>query len=124
MTTKQLLEELRGISGAFDWRVTGQQKIQGILKGGSDARVFDPITAVAFLWNRQFFPEGHSSAAARSIGLSFLDSVELVAACGYGFAPGAGPGDLRRDILNAVFAVPESARVGIPIRIERTAITH
>jgi hypothetical protein len=117
VTTKQIIEELKSIKDAFEWRLTPQQRIQGVLKGNSDGRVFDPITAVAFFRTGQFFPEGHSSVAARGVGLSFGDSVEIVAACSYGFASGAGPGDLRRDLINAVFA-------GAPTVSERTVIAH
>jgi hypothetical protein len=117
VTTKQIIEELRSIKDAFEWRLTPQQRIQGVLKGNSDGRIFDPITAVAYFRTGQFFPEGHSSVAARGVGLSFGDSVEIVAACSYGFASGAGPGDLRRDLINAVFA-------GAPAVAERTFIAH
>jgi hypothetical protein len=123
MTTEQIIEELKGIRDAFDWRVSAQQRIQGFLKGNSDDRVFDPITAVALFRTGQFFPEGHSSAAARCVGLSFIDSVEMVAACGYGFVPGAASGDLRRELLSAVFAGASRARTSTPIMVERTVIT-
>ena len=117
MTTKQIIEELKGIRDAFEWRVTAQQRIQGVLKGNSDGRVFDPITAVAFFRTGQFFPEGHSSAAARSAGLSFGDTTEIVAAFSYGFATGEGPGNLRHDLLKAVFS-------GKPAVSERTVVAH
>jgi hypothetical protein len=104
VTTKQIIEEVKSIKDAFEWRLTPQQRIQGVLKGDLDGRVFDPVTAVAFFRTGRFFPEGHSSVAARGMGLSFGDSVEIVAACSYGFASGAGPGDLRRDLMQAVFA--------------------
>jgi hypothetical protein len=124
MTTKQIIEELREIKDAFDWRLTSQQRIQGVLKANSDGRVFDPVTAVAYFRTGQFFPEGHTSAAARGVGLSFIDSVEIVAACGYGFAPGAGPGELRRELLNAVLAGAGFSAASKPIIVERTVITH
>ena len=124
MTTKQIIEELRGIKDAFEWRLTAQQRIQGVLKGNSDRRVFDPVTAVAFFRTGKFFPEGQTSAAARGMGLSFFDSVEIVAACGYGFVPGAGPGNLRREVMNAVFAGLGLPRTSTPIMVERTVITH
>jgi hypothetical protein len=124
MTTKQIIEEIKGIKDAFEWRLTSEQRIQGVLKGTSDGRVFDPVTALAYFRTRKFFPEGHTSAAARSVGLSFIDSVEIVAACGYGFALGAGPGDLRRDILNAIFGESELATPATRILVERTVITH
>jgi len=124
MTTKQIIAELRDISNAFEWRLTSQQRIQGSLKGNSDDRVFDPITAVAYFRTGRFFPEGQTSAAARGVGLSFIDSVEIVAACGYGFAPGAGPGELRRDLMNAVFSGGEYFARSTPTLVERTVITH
>jgi hypothetical protein len=100
VTTNQIVEELKGIKDAFDWRVTAQHRIQGVLKGNPDGRVFDPITAVAFFRTGQFFPVGQSSAAARGVGLSFSDTAEIVAACSYGLASG----DLRQELLKAVFA--------------------
>jgi hypothetical protein len=124
MTTNQIIDELKGIKDAFDWRLTLQQRIQGVLKGNLDGRVFDPVTAVAYFRTGQYFPEGHASAAARSVGLSFIDSVEIVAACGYGFALGAGPGDLRRDLLNTVFAERGFSPTSARIMVERTVITH
>jgi hypothetical protein len=124
MTTKQIIEEFRGFKDAFEWHLTGQERIQGVLKGISDGRVFDPITALALCRTGQFFPEGHSSAAARAVGLSFIDSVEIVAACGYGFAPGVGPGDLRRELMNALFTNPELHKTATQFLVGRTVITH
>src|SRR6186997_1338227 len=95
VTMPEIIEELKGVRDAFEWRLTAEQRIQGVLKGNPEGRVFDPITAVAFFRTGQFFSEGHSGAAARGVGLSFGDCAELVAACNYGFVSGAGPGDLR-----------------------------
>jgi len=117
MTAEQIIEELKGIKDAFEWRVTAQQRIQGVLKGNSDGRVFDPITAVAFFRMGRFFPEGHSCAAARGVGLSFGDTAEMVAACCYGVSTGEGPGNLRQHIMDAVFS-------GSPAVSERTVIAH
>jgi len=117
VTTKQIIEELKGIKDAFEWRVTPQQRIQGVLKGNSDGRVFDPVTAVAFFRTGQFFPDGHSSTAARGVGLSFGDTAEIVAACNYGFSTGEGPGNLRHDLMDAVFS-------GTRAVSERTVIAH
>ena len=117
MTRDQIVEELKGIKDAFEWRLTPQQRIQGVLKGNADVRIFNPVTAVALIRTGQFFPEGHSSAAARCVGLSFGDSAQIVAACSYGFPSGAGPGDLRQDLLEAVFS-------GAPAVLERTVIVH
>jgi len=117
VTTNQIIEEFKGVKDAFEWRVTPEQRIRGILKGNPEGRVFDPITAVAFVRTGRFFSEGHSCAAARGVGLSFGDSADLVAACNYGFPCGAGPGDLRHDLMAAVLA----GSSGIS---EHTAITH
>jgi hypothetical protein len=124
MTTKQIIEELKSIKDAFDWSLTSHQRIQGVLKVKSDGRVFDPVTAVAFFRSGQYFPEGQASAAARSLGLSFIDSVEIVAACGYGFAIGAGPGDLRRALLNAILRGDKVFSASTRIMLERTVIAH
>jgi hypothetical protein len=117
VTTKQIIEDLKRIRDAFEWRVTAQQRIQGVLKGHSDGRVFNPITAVVFFRTGQFFPEGHSSAAARNAGLSFCETAEIVAALSYGFSIGERPGNLRHDLMRAVFS-------GKPAVSERTVIAH
>jgi hypothetical protein len=117
MTTTQIIEELKAIKAAFEWRLTSRQRIQGVLRGNSDGRIFDPITAVALFRTGQFFPEGHSSAAARGVGLSFRDTAAIVAACSYAFSTGETPGDLRHDLMDAVFS-------GTPAVSERTVIAH
>ena len=117
VTANQIIEELKGIKDAFEWCLTAEQRIQGVLKVNPEGRVFDPITAVAFFRTGQFFSEGHSCAAARGVGLSFGDTAELVAACNYGFASGSGPGDLRHDLMDAVFA-------GSSLMSEPSVITH
>lgn len=117
VTMSQIIEELKGVKDSFEWRLTAEQRIKGVLRDNSEGRVFDPITAVAFFRTGHFFPEGHSCAAGRGVGLSFGDTAELVAACNYGFASGIGPGNLRHDLMDAVFA-------GSSVMFERTVVTH
>lgn len=105
VTVQQILEEFKSVKDAFDWQLTAQERIQGTLKNDAERRVFDPISAIVFFRTGQYFPEGQSGAGARSLGLSFLDSTELVAACNYGFPTGAGPGNLRQELMDAAFMV-------------------
>ncbi len=124
VTVKEIIRELKSIRDALDWRITPQQRIQGILKNDPEGRVFDPITAVAFFRTGKFFPEGHSGAAARAVGLSFGDSAGIVAACNYGCAADAVLGALRRDLTEAVFAGTRLQKGTSPVIAERTVITH
>jgi hypothetical protein len=107
VTVHQILEEFKSVKDAFDWQLTAQERIQGVLKNDAAHRVFDPISAVVFFRTGQYLPEGHSRAGARSLGLSFLDSTEFVAACNYGFMTGTGPGALRHELMEAALAKSE-----------------
>jgi hypothetical protein len=107
VTVQQILEEFKSMKDTFDWRLTAQGRIQGTLKNDAEFHVFDPVSAIAFFRTGRYFPEGHSGAAARSLGLSFLDSAELVAACNYGFMTGAGPGTLRQELVHAALGKSE-----------------
>ena len=91
VTANQVIDELREVKEAFEWRLTAQLRIEGVLRNSPDDRVFNPVTAVAFFRTGQFFNEGLSSAAGRCLGLSFNDCTAMVAACNYGFASGAAP---------------------------------
>jgi hypothetical protein len=104
VTVHQILEEFKSLKDAFDWQLTAQERIQGTLKNDAERHVFDPITAIVFFRTGKYFPEGQSGAGARSLGLSFLDSTEFVAACNYGFMTGTGPGALRYELMDAALA--------------------
>jgi hypothetical protein len=103
----QIIEELKAVRDAFEWRLTERERIQGSLKNDVTGRVFDPVTAVAFLRSGVYYPEGHTAAAARDLGLSFLDCTEITTACTYGCTVPTTLGDLRGELIRAVF--PESA---------------
>ena len=107
VTVQQILEEFKSMKDTFDWRLTEQGRIQGTLKNDAELHVFDPISAIAFFRTGRYFPEGHSGAAARSLGLSFLDSAEFVAACNYGFMTGTAPGTLRHELTDAALGKSE-----------------
>jgi hypothetical protein len=107
VTVQQILDEFMSVKDTFDWRLTAQGRIQGTLKNDAEGHVFDPVSAIAILRTGRYFPEGHSGRAARSLGLSFLDSAELVAACNYGLTTDTGPGSLRRKLMAAAFGKSE-----------------
>lgn len=107
VTVHQILEEFKTVKDAFDWQLTAQERIQGTLKNDAERHVFDPISAIAFFRTGRYFSEGRSGAAARSLGLSFLDSTEFVAACNYGFMTVTGPGAIRLELLEAALAKSE-----------------
>jgi hypothetical protein len=108
VTVQQILEEFKSVKDAFDWQLTPQERIQGTLKNDAVRHVFDPISAIEFFRTGRYFPEGHSGAAARGLGLSFLDCTEFVAACNYNFMTGTGPGTLRHELMDAALAKSET----------------
>jgi hypothetical protein len=107
VTIGQIVEEFKAVRSAFDWRLSEQGRIQGTLKNDTSDGIFDPVTAVAFIRTGEFFPEGQTSAAARKLGLSFLDSAEITTACTYGCPVPTSLGGLREILIRASF--PESA---------------
>jgi hypothetical protein len=109
----QIIEEFKSVRDAFEWRLTERERIQGVLKNDTMGRVFDPVTAVAFIRSGVFYSEGQTSAAARSLGLSFLDSTEITTACTYGCTVPMSLGDLRGELIRTAF--PEAAQQPITL---------
>jgi hypothetical protein len=102
LTIADLLAELTRIQGAFAWRLTRKGRIRGSLKKEDDRRVFDPVTAVAFFRTGEFFPEGHWTEAAASIGLEYSGCAEVIAACNYEWDASCPQGVLRSRLLDSL----------------------
>jgi len=124
VSARQLIEELGTVRGAFEWRVTEQQRIRGLLKNDAEFRWFDPITAIAFSRTGKYFPEGHANEAARSIGMSFVDCADVVAACNYDWHPACRQGSLRSDLMTALLEIEPAGARKTASDNDRSATTH
>jgi hypothetical protein len=102
MTATELLAELSIIQSRFEWWVTDQGRLRARLTTDPDNRVFDPVTAVAYVRTGKYFAEGFWTQAANSLGLEYEDCAEIVAACNYEWDISSRQGILRQGLLEAL----------------------
>jgi hypothetical protein len=102
MTPADFLSELAEIRNAYNWFLTGEQRIRATFGTESRKRVFDPVTAVAFAKTGEFFPEGSWARASAAVGMSLEDCADLVAAFNYDWHPSSRQATIRKVVLSAV----------------------
>jgi hypothetical protein len=115
VTGTDLIKELNALQDSFSWYLTRTGRIRAHLKSDTLARVFDPITAVAYFRCGEFYPEGCWTQAARMMDLVYTDCAEIVAAINYEWDPGCRQGVLRYqllDILRPQKENPDASRSG------------
>jgi hypothetical protein len=112
MVAREFLEELKSVSGDFDWKFEGgAQRIRAKLKSRPNGLVFDPIGALCYSKTGLILDEENWFRASREIELSHIDAGDLTAAannvCGH-------PDHyytqyLRRQMISIVLPHPETS---------------